>query len=144
MNILPLAAAALLFATPALAEDFTPKRIAPNSEGLVHFVMPSENIECFYTPKGGAGAYMPADGGPELSCDRAEPTYLRFVLGAKGPAKMIKNVGDQSCCGGENYLDYGRSWQAAAFTCWSTKTGLTCERDDGHGFLISRAKVDAY
>ena len=46
-----------------------------------HFVMPSGNIGCTYIPEGGTDVYEPVDGGPELSCDRIEPKYLRATLG---------------------------------------------------------------
>lgn len=107
------------------------------------FVMPSGNIGCIYTPMGGTEVYQPADGGPELSCDRVAPKYLRATLGRSGKAVVRTNVGDQGCCGAERTLDYGETWSAGPFTCFSQRTGLTCKRDDGHSFLLSRARVRA-
>jgi len=107
------------------------------------FVMPSGNIGCVYIPEGGTETYQPADGGPELSCDRVEPKYLRATLGRSGRAVVRTNVGDQGCCGGETVVPYGKTWSAGPFTCYSERTGLTCERDDGHSFLLSRARVRA-
>jgi len=49
------------------------------------------------------------DGGPELSCDRRDPTYIRLVLTPKSN-KEFTNVGDQGCCGAENILTYGKRW----------------------------------
>jgi len=115
----------------------------PSNNGQVDFRMPSNNVECIYTPAGGTPTYTPADGGPELQCDRAEPTYLRFVLGKSGPATVISDVGDASCCGGTNVLQYGSTWQGGPFTCKSATTGITCKRG-AHGFLISKAKVKTY
>lgn len=117
---------------------------APDPSGAVTFVMPSGNIACVFTPAGGSSVYVPADGGPELSCDRAAPTYLRFTLAASGPATVISNVGDPSCCGGSNTFAYGLTWWASPFSCTSSSTGLACRRSDGHGFFISKAKVQAY
>ncbi len=107
------------------------------------FTMPSKNIECIYTPAGGSGVYKPADGGPELSCDRAEPAYVRITLGRSGPARRYDNVGDRSCCGVENPVAYGTSWSQGPFVCQSAQTGLTCTRDS-HGFSISRETISIY
>ena len=107
------------------------------------FVMPSGNIGCVYIPEGGTDVYQPEDGGPELSCDRSEPIYLRATLGRSGKGRVLSNVGDQGCCGAEKTLDYGEVWRGGPFTCYSERTGLTCERNDGHSFLLSRARVQA-
>jgi hypothetical protein len=116
----------------------------PSQGGQISFTTPSDNIECIYTPKGGGGTYVPEDGGPELSCDRLAPVYLRFTLAASGKAELLKDVGDQGCCGDENPLAYGTEWRQAPYTCESASTGLTCRRDDGHGFFISKAKTKVY
>ncbi|MCR6501249.1 hypothetical protein MUO32_19630 [Shinella sp. CPCC 101442] len=107
------------------------------------FVMPSGNIGCIYIPEGGTAVYQPVDGGPELSCDRIEPKYVRATLGRSGKAVVLSNVGDQGCCGGDRTVDYGETWSAGPFTCYSERTGLTCERSDGHSFLLSRARIRA-
>lgn len=107
------------------------------------FMMPSGNIGCTYIPEGGTQAYQPADGGPELSCDRIEPQYLRATLGRSGKAVVRTNVSDQGCCAAETVVSYGETWSAGPFTCYSERTGLTCERSDGHSFLLSRARVKA-
>ena len=143
-SLAPLALGLLLAAGPAFAGDFPRNSFPVEAGGQIGFLMPSNNVECIYTPLGGGANYVPEDGGPELSCDRMAPTYLRFTLGAHGPAQLIKDVGDQSCCGGTNYFAYGTSWRVAPFTCESTASGLSCERDDGHGFFISKAHVKAY
>lgn len=108
-----------------------------------HFVMPSGNIGCTYIPEGGTDVYEPVDGGPELSCDRIEPKYLRATLGRSGKAVVLSDVGDQGCCSADRTVPYGETWSAGPFTCYSERTGLTCERNDGHSFLLSRARVRA-
>jgi hypothetical protein len=139
----------LLFASFVLAATTTWGAAAgmqsfPWVNGQVDFLMPSNNVECIYTLAGGTPIYMPADGGPELQCDRAAPTYLRFVLGASGPAALITDAGDASCCGGGvNTLQYGNTWVGGPFVCTSAKTGLTCNRGS-NGFFISKAKVKAF
>lgn len=108
-----------------------------------HFVMPSGNIGCTYIPEGGTDVYQPPDGGPELSCDRIEPKYLRATLGRSGKATVLSDVGDQGCCSADRTIAYGEVWRGGPFTCYSERTGLTCERADGHSFLLSRAHVRA-
>ncbi|WP_438751910.1 hypothetical protein [Pararhizobium sp. O133] len=107
------------------------------------FVLPSGNIGCIYTPKGGTAVYQPADGGPELSCDRIEPRYVRATLAREGAATLYKDVSDQSCCSAGPVLDYGETWTAGPFSCLSTRTGLSCKRDDGHSFFLSRKRLAA-
>lgn len=107
------------------------------------FVLPSGNIGCIYTPEGGTQVYQPADGGPELACDRVEPHYVRATLSRKGAATLAKNVGDPSCCSAGPVLDYGQTWTAGPFSCLSTRTGLSCERNDGHSFFLSRKRLAA-
>jgi hypothetical protein len=131
---------ALLLAVAAQADQQTFKV----KDGQVTFLTPSSNIQCTYTRQGGGGTYMPADGGPELQCDRAEPNYLRFILGKAGAGQKISNVGDAGCCGGENVLDYGALWSLDPFTCVSSSKGLTCVRDDGRGFFISKSRTDVW
>ena len=107
------------------------------------FVMPSGNIGCVYTPAGGTPVYQPADGGPELACDIVAPRYVRATLGRTGAATLNHAVGDPSCCSSGPVLDYGQSWARGPFSCASQRTGLSCRRDDGHSFLLSRAQVSA-
>lgn len=116
----------------------------PADGGLIYFNMPTGNIGCQYTPAGGSDVYVPEDGGPELGCDRIEPTYQRFILGKAGKARRFQNAGDTACCDGSHILSYGNSWKKGPFSCRSSKTGLSCSRSDGHGFYISRSKTDVY
>jgi hypothetical protein len=134
-------AATLVFGLqPALAG---PVAFVPDPNGATSFVMPSGNVECVYTPAGGSTVYMPADGGPELACDRAEPTYLRFTLSASGPADVTGDVGDPSCCGGTNTFAYGTSWSMPPFICTAATSGLTCKRGAA-GFTISKAHIETH
>jgi hypothetical protein len=139
-----LASAVLFFLSsgPAALAQGRPDFVA--HEGQVAFVMPSGNIGCVYTPAGGTSWYQTEDGGPELSCDRVEPAYIRLVLTGSGPAARIGQVGDQGCCGAENPFPYGAVAVLGPFTCMSERRGLTCTRADGHGFFVSRAVSEAY
>ncbi|OBZ95504.1 hypothetical protein ADU59_12420 [Pararhizobium polonicum] len=106
------------------------------------FVTPTHNIGCVFTPEGGTATYMPAGGGPELSCDRVEPVYARATLGRSGPPEIDRNVtGEASCCSANPVLEYGDVWRRGPFTCASARTGLTCTRDDGHSMFISRRRI---
>ena len=99
----------LLLAAAASAQPVTFK---PEANGQINFVLPSKNIGCTVTPQGGTETYKPFDGGPELSCDRIEPRYVRLVLTPK-QVRRFDNVGDQGCCSETNVFasdtDSGRS-----------------------------------
>jgi hypothetical protein len=115
------------------------------SNGQVSFAMPSGNIGCIYTPRGGTGTYQPVDGGPEISCDRIAPAYVNIRLGPKGPAVLTENPGEQGCCGGDNVLAYGDTVSFDGFTCSSTDAGLVCETPDKkHGLCLSRTRTLHY
>ncbi len=107
------------------------------------FVMPSGNIGCIFTPAGGTPTYQPVDGGPELSCDIIAPRYVRATLGRSGAAKINREVGDPSCCSAGPVLDYGATWTGGPYSCTSERTGLSCRRDDGYAFVLSRASISA-
>jgi hypothetical protein len=113
------------------------------SNGAITFVMPSHNVECTFTPAGGTETYKPFDGGPELSCDRLEPKYVRVVLTPKS-VKRFDDVGDQGCCGTDNPFRYGGHWSKGPFVCDSAESGLTCKRADGRGFVMSRERVEIF
>src|SRR5882757_1909458 len=129
-----------LCAAPALAKE---QKLAAEASGQVSFVMPSDNVDCIFTPKGGTPTYTPENGGPELSCDRAEPTYVNVRLVPGAPAEVTPDPGEQPCCSGTNTFAYGNTTTlGAAFLCASSKTGLICQTADKlHGFTISRAKI---
>jgi hypothetical protein len=130
--------AILWFSAPVLASDFT-----ANDQGQIEFSLPSGNIGCVYTPEGGTDTYEPAGGGPELSCDRVAPSYVRVILGPEGKARRYNDVGDASCCGGGTFA-YGKTWDMGPFQCKSAETGLTCRRHDGRGFTMSRKSIKTF
>jgi hypothetical protein len=115
----------------------------PMKNGMVEFVMPSKNMECTFVPKQTA-VYMPIGGGPELTCDRRDPTYVRVVLGPTKAAERTDNPGEQPCCGAENILEYGRTWVGGPFTCKSAASGLTCRHTNGHGFFMSQKRIEVH
>jgi len=140
------ALAFLLLLTPtlAVAQPFTEIKFPPADSGAIEFTTPSGNIGCIYIPAGGTKVYQPRDGGPELSCDRPEPKYVHVTLAKSGNAKQIVNPGEQGCCSDTNKLGYGQRWSGGPFTCESALSGLTCKRNDGRGFSISRAAIKLF
>jgi hypothetical protein len=120
----------------------------PAARGTQHqapFLAMSGNVECLYAERGGGGTYMPVRGGPELSCDRpGPPRYVRVKLGPDGPAEVFDHVGDASCCAGgpESELPDDKTWAKGPFSCEAHGDALTCKRTDGHGFVLSRTKVE--
>ena len=116
---------------------------AADSRGQITFVMPSHNVECTYTPAGGTPVYKPFDGGPELSCDRRDPKYVRLVLTPKS-VKRFDDVGDQGGVGTDNPFPYGSQWSKGPFACDSVETGLVCRRSDGRGFSVSRERIELF
>jgi len=135
------AALAVAVAAPVSAAEVT---LAAGESGQTEFSMPSGNIGCIVTPEGGTDVYQPADGGPEIQCDRVEPEYVRVMLG-KDVAEEIVDVGDPSCCGAEQVLEYGDWARIEGFVCYSERTGLTCNTEDElHGFSMARAGIETW
>lgn len=135
--------AALCAVVPLLCAA-APVRLPADPGGQVTFATPSGNIGCTYTPAGGTTVYQPRDDGPELVCERVEPRYVTVILGPKGAVQRIDNPGEQGCCSLGNVLAYEQTWRAGPFECLSRKAGLTCRRNDGRGFTLSRAKVATF
>ena len=128
-----------LFLSPVLAAE---QEMTAEDDGQIVFAMPSGNIGCIYTPEGGTETYQPTDGGPEISCDRIEPSYVQISMGPDGEVTRIDDPGEQGCCGADQVFAYGNQASFPGFTCYSETTGLVCETDDSeHGFLVSKAKI---
>lgn len=137
-----IAAALLALVPPSLAKE---QAMKPNNMGQIEFSLPSGNIGCVYTPKGGTANYMPIDGGPELTCDRIEPTYVNVVLGPDFEAEAIDDPDEQSCCSISNVLEYDNEVILDGFICYAERTGLVCQTTGGeHGFLMSKSHIVTY
>lgn len=137
-----LSLAGLLAAPAALGKE---QSFAAKANGQIEFSMPSGNIGCIYTPAGGTDTYEPVDGGPELSCDRIEPSYVNVRLGPKGKAVLTENPGEQSCCGADNIFAYGNTAHLEGFVCTSSSAGLICETPDKrHGFCVAKSRMLYY
>jgi hypothetical protein len=121
---------------------------AAHAEDIPGFQSPSKNIACIY---------FEYDGHKALRCDIAEKTGPippkprnceqdwgnSFEVNAKGQA-------DRSCTGDTQIgqtlrvLPYGEVWRAAASSCKSEESGITCFNADRRGFSLSRAKQDVF
>lgn len=136
-----VAALVVLLGLPAKA--YETQSMYSNDEGQVEFTMPSGNIGCVYTPAGGTSVYETWDGLAEIQCDRVEPNYIRAILGGQNEGYVIEDVGDPSCCSLNQKFQYNHVVTLGPFQCLSETKGLTCARQDGHGFFLSRALVQA-
>lgn len=132
---------AVLLGVPAKAYEL--QNFFANDEGQVEFVMPSGNIGCIYTPAGGTSFYETVDDLAEIQCDRVEPDYVRAILGGQGEGYLVENVGDAGCCSLTQRFEYDHVVTLGPFQCLSERRGLTCARQDGHGFFLSRSLVQA-
>jgi hypothetical protein len=132
---------AALIAVPVLAEE---QEVEAKDSGQIEFTMPSGNIGCLYTPAGGTDVYETKDGGPELICERVEPSYVTVILTADGEAEVIEDPGEQGCCGAENIFEYGNTITLEGFVCSAETTGLTCESEAGYGFSMARAGIETF
>jgi hypothetical protein len=140
-----LVAVLLLLPISALPVVAKEQSFVPKANGQVEFSMPSGNVGCIFTPEGGTDTYQPDGGGPELSCDRIEPSYINVRLGPVGKAMLNENPGEQGCCGAENVLAYGNTTHLGGFVCTASTGGLTCETADGrHGFCVAKARMLHY
>lgn len=140
--VLILIMAMLMAVLPAHARE---QVFTPEADGQISFVMPSGNIGCIYTPRGGTDTYEPADGGPEISCDRIAPSYVNITLGPKTAAVLTRNPDEQGCCGGDNVFAYGNTTTFDGFVCSSSDAGLICETPDKkHGLCLSRTRTLHY
>lgn len=140
--VLILVAAMWMAVLPAQGRE---QVFTAEADGQISFVMPSGNVGCIYTPRGGTETYQPADGGPEISCDRIAPSYVNITLGSKSAAVLTKDPGEQGCCGGDNVLTYGNTVTFDGFVCSSSDAGLICETPDKkHGLCLSRTRTLHY
>ncbi len=128
-----------LIATPLFAAE---QSFAPDAEGVVTFRLPSGNIACTYAPDR-ILQRDPFERGPQLTCDRVQPAYAVLSLGPRGVVRVISEIDEAGCCSGP-VLKYGNFWQEGPFRCMSERTGLTCERIDGRGFSMARARIELF
>lgn len=110
------------------------------------FRTPSGNIQC---------VLIEGDGGTVVDCEMVSMTKFtlglkrpadcdldwgnRFTLSARGRPSMVC-YGDTLQGGQSLVLSYGEKIGAAALSCISQKSGLTCKNGSGRGFTLSKTR----
>ena len=121
------------FAVPAVAQD-------------ISFRSPTGNIHCMFI----TGDWT------SVRCDLREftPSYARpqscdldwgyaFEVGLTGAGQPLC-AGDTVIDPNAPVLNYGQSVNVGSVACTSAKTGMTCMNREGHGFMVSRARQQAF
>jgi hypothetical protein len=138
MRLFAVSLLAILTASAALAD------------GVTAFRTPSGNIHCML---------IEGDEGMLVDCEMRE--ISNFTLKQKRPADCDLDWGNRfslaaegkplmGCYGdtvqdpSSRVLDYGQSIGNELLNCVSRQSGLTCENQSGHGFLLSKAKQRFY
>jgi hypothetical protein len=133
LRLAPLVCVALVAA--ALAATAQSRAMA-----FVTFQMPSKNIGC---------GYLSGFGPVVLRCDirsglkpeprgRCELDWTGISMGA-GAARPTC-AGDTVFAPSAPVLAYGSVWKRGAFTCLSSRIGLSCANRAGYGFFLSKER----
>jgi len=126
------------------------------AQELFFFSAPSKNINCVYDRNSASGRpYIRCDIGqftPSLKLVPQQTQEEIEIFGRCTPAKMRAFVieenaraasafcpSDAPISEGQSVLGYGSKWQNGGFTCLSETSGMTCQNNLGHGFMLSRA-----
>jgi hypothetical protein len=62
----------------------------------------------------------------------------RFLMANTGKSERVCHGDTIGRDPKHRVLKYGKSWRDRGFVCISTKTGLTCRNQDGHGWKLSK------
>ncbi|WP_300072813.1 DUF6636 domain-containing protein [uncultured Ruegeria sp.] len=127
----PLIGAMIICATPAFSDVWT-------------FETPSENIQCSVGESAGFSdiqcTIIERNGPPALprpaNC-QADWGH-EFLMNNTGTVQMVCAVLSRHR-DGYHRAEYGVTGQFGGFVCHSSKKGLECTNQDGHGFFLSRA-----
>lgn len=112
------------------------------------FETPSGNIYCNGHISGGGGIYCeiverhgpPASPRPP-SCHQS--WGHSFALEGSGQARLTCGP-KPSRVGYSEIAAYGQSGNFGDITCYSERTGFTCENRSGHGFFLSRRTQEIF
>lgn len=120
------------------------------ADSLTPFRTPSGNIHCML---------IDGDEGMIVECEMRDIASFtlplrrsadcdldwgnRFALAAEGKPVM-GCYGDTLQDNSSRVLQYGQSIGNELLNCISRQSGLTCENQSGHGFLLSKAKQKFY
>jgi hypothetical protein len=117
---------------------------AGDENQLINLQTPSGNIHCLFSTEAAAidceiidiTQRSPA---PERPADCDLEWGNRFYLKAQGEAELIC-TGDTLRNAEAQVVAYGETWAWGKLSCESAETGLSCSNEDGHGFMLSKAK----
>jgi hypothetical protein len=112
----------------------------------VDFVMPSGNIGCGFTNEPSRylrcdilqSSDMPAR---PRSCDL--DYGHAYGMSRRGKSRVLC-AGDTVVNRNAPVLDYGETKRIGGFKCKSKMTGLRCKNRSGHGWFLSRARIDRF
>ena len=134
-KLIPVLTILYLFAAPAKADVWS-------------FSTPSGNIECW------VGAEISL---ADITCTIFQRTAHMEQFPAcplhRGISAFMNNRGGvQVTCipvserpsGRHQIVGYGQTNGAGGITCYSSRQGLDCRNEDGHGFFLSRAAQTAF
>jgi pimeloyl-ACP methyl ester carboxylesterase len=117
-------------------------RSEPAPTGLVSFVTPTGNMQCYVNDDPDA---------PEARCDILEkdwpvpPRPASCNVGGWGDALVVDDDDAHFLCVGDsaynqNVVPYGTSVRSGSFQCDVAESGVTCQNTStDHGFTVSRA-----
>lgn len=119
-----VAAAALVYAPTAAADDFT------SPSGNIGCIMSDDSLRCDIAERYWSPPPRPSD------C----PDFMDFgqgiLLHPTGPARFVC-AGDTAMVPGP-VLPYGQYQAGGGMSCNSEPSGMRCSNSDGRGFMISR------
>jgi hypothetical protein len=112
----------------------------------VDFVMPSGNIGCGFTNEPSRylrcdilqSSDMPAR---PRSCDL--DYGHAYGMSRRGKSRVLC-AGDTVVNRNAPVFDYGETKRIGGFKCKSKMTGLRCKNRSGHGWFLSRARIDRF
>ncbi|MES0861251.1 DUF6636 domain-containing protein [Ruegeria sp. SCPT10] len=123
--------AAVFCATPAIPDVWTFETPSENIQCSVGEGAESSDIQCTIIEKSGQPALpRPSDCQSDWGHD--------FLMFDTGPVEMLCQPLNRNR-GGFDRAEYGVTGQFGGFTCSSSRKGLECRNQDGHGFFLSRA-----
>ena len=113
----------------------------------VDFVMPSGNIGCGYTddPKRylRCDILQSSDFPPDQPADCNLDYGHAYGMNRRGRAQILC-AGDTVVNRNAPVLGYGETKRIGGFKCRSKRTGLRCSNRSGHGWFLSRRRIETF
>lgn len=113
----------------------------------VDFRMPSGNIGCGYVDD--PRHYLRCDILESSDKPRGKPSECdldyghAYAMNRRGRARTLC-AGDTVVNPNAPVLRYGKTKRIGGFTCKSKRSGLRCKNRSGHGWFLSRARIDLF